>query len=312
MGTQGKTPQRFSSSYLGDKKFNISKTSAPGKRNSAGVGYLMLPADIDRELWIKTCYKKGQVSLLNENERIDNVLISKHIIKDLEFPLNYKKLGTKIVWVSTTKNVIAIAIINKASEVIEISNDQIFNVIKKGGKKSAIEISGNIEDEFLTINVDSKSGKSGKILLNITNINNKGELNILINGKTVLESNYLENNILENLTFNIQNPLEDSSTQTQIKYERTIGFTYSDEFGNKITINKDGTILGANSNQSMVLGDRLEQILVRILTELMNARVATMLGPQPLLNSVTFQQILNSLQDPRSTILSMKHKIEDI
>ena len=136
MGTQGKTPQRFSSSYLGDKKFNISKTSAPGKRNSAGVGYLMLPADIDRELWIKTCYKKGQVSLLNENERIDNVLISKHIIKDLEFPLNYKKLGTKIVWVSTTKNVIAIAIINKASEVIEIS--KIYSVVSLLSEKKPL------------------------------------------------------------------------------------------------------------------------------------------------------------------------------
>lgn len=138
MGTKGRTAQRLYPSYLKQKKFEIKKSIPSGSRNSAGVGYLMIPIDIDRELWIKSCYRKGQVSLLNENERIDNVVIGKHIFQELEFPSTPQELGTKLVWVSTIKNVVAIAVINKNNEIIELVNDKTFSIIKKNIKFSII------------------------------------------------------------------------------------------------------------------------------------------------------------------------------
>lgn len=289
MGTIGKTPKRYTSSYLGDRKFNLGEQKLPGKRNSAGIGYLMIPLDISRELWIKNCYRRGQVSLINGNERIDNVLLSKHLIQDLEFPQNPKELGTKIVWVSTTKSVIAIAIINKNDEIISISDDQNFSVIKKIGLNSIIEISGNVEDENLIISINSKTNNSGKLLINVNNEEDKGELNILVNGTSILESNILDLNILEEFNLIIQNPQRNSTTSTKISYNRELGFNYKDEFGNEIIIDKDGKFSIKNNSYS------LTNLFNDIITQISAITVATAIGIQPILNKTQVEDLKNKV-----------------
>ena len=80
-----------------DNQFGIQEL--PGEKSFAGIAYLFIPQDVSREEYVNKCLRTNIVSLINENERLDNVIISQNIINDLEFPEKINEIGSGLAWI---------------------------------------------------------------------------------------------------------------------------------------------------------------------------------------------------------------------
>jgi len=269
----------------------VSRRGVPGIRASAGIGYIVVPTDAgsDPETYRKMCIQKQTVSLISEFERIDNVRIPKHILVDLVFPefdsnSKIQKVGSAIVWVNIPKwnQPVAVGVLTKDSELTSILPDSFS--IKKETKNSNIEISGNANEGLLVLTVDAKSSLKNKLLINVLNSEEQGELDVNVNGNILTEAIRTQIKSLDELNIIIKNDVEDSESETLINYSRGIGFSYSDEFGNVITIDKDGKFDIRNKDYS------LKGLFNDIITEVSNITTQTSIGVQPALNKT---QIIN-------------------
>jgi hypothetical protein len=102
-------------------------TRVVGYRNSAGIGYVVIPPDIDRTKYIDESLKSGKLSLLLEDGGVvENCIVSKNILNDIEFPKDYNNLGSMVAWVNKPKQntPIIVSVLQKANEVNDLSENQ--------------------------------------------------------------------------------------------------------------------------------------------------------------------------------------------
>lgn len=237
-----------------------------GERAFAGIAYIYIPQDISREEYINKCLRTNLISLINENERLDNVIISQNIVKDLVFPKNKNELGSGLSWIkiSPTNQILAISIVNKKDEIILDKENQIN--ISKEDKDIKIGLIGDISNRFLNVEIENKGNTKselnlrllGKNLTSIFNIFSSGILNFFAKNEINIESNNRIKIII----------LDEESGQqkTSFLYIKNLGFFYEDEFDNKfeftkvgflkkigetkIEVNKEGSILIENQNKA--------------------------------------------------------------
>jgi hypothetical protein len=262
------------------------KIGIPGKRASAGIGYLVVPDDISVVNYVANCFRTGTVVLMSESERIDNVRISKHLLNDLEFPEEYGKIGSGIVWVNLPKQnmPVAVGVIVKNNETMILDNHQFST--KKQYKSNTLEISGDAKEALLNIIANSSEGS--KIFIKT---DNKGSINTQTK-EINCEATDINVKSVNSINITIADELL-QKTLTVIKYEITKGFSYVDEFQNEFLINSEGKFSFKNKNYD------LKTCLDDIITEISNITTTTAIGVQPVLNKVQ----LIALKDKVSQIL---------
>ena len=265
---------------------SIGPQPLPSAKLSAGNGYIVIPADTDRETYIQQCYRTGTVMLYTEDQEfVTDVKIDITDIQFIEFPETLEELGSAVAWILTPlhKQPTIIAILAKNDEYINVTEHQF--KFRKSKDGSYVEISGRGDKGDLYMTVDSESTEGGNVNLLVKNRNNTGTLNVLVKGKSTFETTD-STTIKVGTSFDLQvaNPLEDDDTAS-VSYIKGQGFDLVDEFGNEVKTSSDGILSKSNKivqndggNQA-VLGNELESYEREKLADFDTHIHPTALGP---------------------------------
>lgn len=279
-----------------------------GNKASAGIAYVYIPPDQDRDKFVRDAYRTGSLTIINDfSERMDNVRVSKHVMNDIEFPSDSEKLGSMVLWVNVPKNnqPVIVAVVPKGNEIYEFLEHQ-FSIRKTFGD-STIDISGDAESGSLIINVFSKA-KSPRIDMNVMTPNKDAQLNLKVAGslKAIVE-NKAELEAAKEILMRVVDREEDDEKLTELKYVLGEGFKYVDEFGNEILATEDSvnvkaakSVMLGEGKEPVVLGDTLASLLSDMLSAISSITTATSIGAQPIINKATFEQLKERVDEIKS------------
>jgi len=265
----------------------ISQRGVPGIRSSAGVGYVAIAKDVDRDVFVENCFRTGTIAVqTNFGEFLNKVKISKSALKYVEFPADYKGLGSEVVWVNIPKhNVpIVVGVLLKDDEFLNVSENQFLLHKEKDG--SVVEISGDARFGVICVNIKAEGDEGGSLDINVKNQASDARINVEVDGEMNLKAGDNINVVAgEGFNLSVKNLL-DEQKETVIKYQRKDGFLYLDEFDNEITV-KDGQLTVKTPKTNLGDGDySVKDLLEDIIDEISNSTVQTGMGTQPLLNKV--------------------------
>lgn len=285
-----------------------------GERYSSGVGYLILPNDLDRDTYIRYCFNTNTISIALENGGVlNNVQCTKSVMQQLEFPLNTKEVGSQVVWTDQEGlgYPVVVGVLLRSDQVTDLLENQTSQRRVTNNGSSEILVDG--KNPFIIINSDSLKDTGGDIYIVSKNTGLTSKININSSGEINLSSQNIQASISNELNIIIRDSLQDDKITT-INYTKGKGFNYEDEFDNQIEV-KDGKINivsdninlgGDNATEPILLGDTTVSMIDKILEILGRTTTTTLIGPQPLLTAPEFIALRAQLE----TLKSSKHKIE--
>ena len=140
-----------------------------------GFGYIAIPEDVDRDIFIDTCFRKKKVTIITTSGGVvDDCYITSSTLQNIQFPIKSGGKGSCVVFVSNrfnTKPIIVGVISGDISS--DFLREHLYQLRKTVGNVD-IEILADPTQKNLTINLSSKDG-------GIININSKGSDNSVIN-----------------------------------------------------------------------------------------------------------------------------------
>lgn len=276
-----------------------------GIRTSHSIWNVTLPLDEDRDLYIANCYRTSTVSLINTNGEIRNkVPIGKLAIQLIDFPLTDDRLGSPVICGNIVGHdqIFVLDVFNQEDEFTNIRENEIEIAKSNGDSYANVTLLGG--KGHVILNADSDQEEGGRIYLNVSNNLGSGRLNVVVNGDIVVSNN--------NSTFwRVGNEFNleifdgnEEDSKTNIRYTNGEGFSYSDQFGNNISIvegvvnvvpgGQNPVFNIGNGNEPVVLGNTLVDILTRLIQEISISQTTS----GPLLNAANiaaFVQELNSV-----------------
>lgn len=224
-------------------------TRSISKRNSAGVGYIVLPVDIDRNRYIASCYRKGTLSIvLEDGGHIDDVLLLKESFDKIVFPESSNELGSLVFWVNIPKKnqPVIIGTISKSNEFVSLNENEFS--LKRESKFGFVEISGNGKNTDINVIVNSNQGR-GKINIIASNTSATAELNVKVKGDVnVYSSNDINLSVERAININVGNSL--------LKIKKGQSLTYIDQFGNEIGLKEGEIIIKSTSGKIITIDDK--------------------------------------------------------
>jgi hypothetical protein len=248
----------------------LAQQSFPKSRRNSGIGYIMLPTDLDRDEYIKTCYRTGTVSIIGEEgfDVAHRVRIGKIAIQLIEFPNSSNELGSGVFWVKLANQeepIITEVLFNQAEG---LDNEEGDFTVSKGDIDSNSSFLLTKDGKYL---ISVSSNKEGVAVVDIKAVseNETGLINIFSNGILNISSTK-ETNVKSNGTVRVQGTNEDETELSEIVVEN-----------GKVTVLSE-EIIHNEGNEPMVLGDTLAEKIDKILDILLNAKTATSIGLQPL------------------------------
>jgi hypothetical protein len=293
-----------------------------GHRYGVGTGYIIIPNDVDRDLYVTKSLRTCKVGILTENnEVVWGVRISKRHLQEIEFPEKSTEIGSAVLFVTLHKKnkpVIVCPLLKEDESYMIEENEFLIEKIVEDG---LIQISGNALTGQLVLSASHKTLAS----LNLFAKGEDAEINLNTNGNITFTS---EGEVIvktrDSISITVTDPNTPNSTST-ITYTRGTGFSYSDEFGNTIDIGPTGAVIDAiktnlgdsTGTESMVKGLTFLPEIVKnqvFLTTLKTAIQAAPVTPQD--GGATFKAALvasiSALQiGDFSNILSTKHFIDE-
>lgn len=241
------------------KRANKVSTKATDKGARVGIGYIMLPPEVNRNAYVATCYKSSTVSIaLEDGGFYADVPISTSCLNLLDFPQTQSNLGSQVIWarLDTKGFPVILGIINKANEIITFSEHE-FELKKE--LDSLVSVKGNAAKGTLSILVDGGSTILGRLDIKVRNSKQKGKINIDVDDQlSVKAGNKLS--LKTNKAFSLE--IIDKSVQqesTKIDYELGRGLLLEDEWGNKIELTEDFL---QSKVKEFIVGDGSEPVLL--------------------------------------------------
>lgn len=259
----------------------------------AGLAYIVIPVDIEREKYISECYKTGTVSIFSEYNGYSNrVPIDIQALNFIEFPQEQGKYGSAVSFnVDPVKAVpIITGIYLKADQIGDLTEHQF--KLKRELNGNLVEISGSPDGKYLSLGI--KADKAGAIKLNVASDNNDGKIELSVNGNVELTSNDTEINQTGKLSLKTFNATDenDYSVIEQTKDENN--------FKSK-EHNIDTGVLRINDGEEpFILGNTFKKLFDDFIDEVSKTTVSTAIGQMPILNA---QQVAD-FKEKTKTILS--------
>lgn len=252
---------------------------------SSGIGYIALPADIDRDRYILDCYQNMRVSLHTAHDGFQNrVIISEDDLNWIEFPTDYRSFGTVVYYItnpiSGEKYIVKLY---SNSRKLGGGRENNFS-IGRAFKDSLVQIDGN--PEAGNINIIVSNNDKSQLNINVLNKDDRGELNVNVKGNSnVVATGDVNFSANGNYYVKVSDP-ETKGVETE--FIQTI---------NSLRINSPSFLIN-NGKENFVLGQKLVSFLEDLLKEVSSSTVATALGTMPLNNATqisAFKEKLNSL-----------------
>lgn len=278
------------------------------KKLSANIGYVYIPSNLDRDSFVKNCFKKQTISIISKSSKglSNDIQVPRNILSELDFPEISGEYGSRVLWLkSTSGSSIVIAKLTEEGDLYSLSENS-FSLYKKY-QNNLIEISGDAKAGEIYIDINNKNEDSeGSLIINIKSKNEKGgNAKIVLDGSFFIESekdlNLLTGNSI-NLT--IGDISKKDEKITEIKYIKGTGFSYKDEFGNELSIIKDKINIG-KGNEPAVLGNSLTALLSDIITQISAITVTTVAGPAPILNKAAVEALKKDVDKIKSKLINL-------
>lgn len=258
--------------------------------NPVIMGNIVLPTEVNREDYIKTCQRTGRVSVYvgSNGAVIHNCLVVDQIFQDLEFPQTTEELGSLVLIVTESYSGWPI-IINTLPYGNQTKGYQEhvhrYNYVGDGGV-----ITYEINEKQGTFTLDLGGTGLSRVIINAKNSENTAEINLNSNGNI----NIVANKDLNLTTFShINKQVIDVEEESQVSEidtptEKTISVGTEDEKTTHTTNSTDYTIetetvnikAGTEINlgdgtQPIPLGDNLKSILQTIISNINTLKTAT-------------------------------------
>lgn len=260
----------------------IGKIGMTDNRSDISEWMVVIPIDVDREVYINNCYLTNTISVANENgEYQHNVRIGKLALQLIDFPDDINAFGSDVVLVKApySSRLYVMDVFNTAKQY-QFQNEDQYRFIKKNGMGTAgIIIDGKGK---IILSVDGNSD-SGEIEINATNKERNGKLKININGNIEI--------------VNDGETIIKTSTSFMVEYRKDSNSELS-----AIQIDDNGVLINSNkvqlnqSEEPMLRGNKTVNLLESILDNLGHDSA----GPYPLINSSNYLQLKENLQDLKS------------
>lgn len=233
-------------------------TPTGGFKYNAGIAYIAIPSDLDRQSYINDCYKNFHVSIRTEDGGfINRVPITPDALNFIDFPSTPNELGTCVLYVTDEQNQI-IFITDRFANRNDIGDgrENSFKFRRKY-KDRFVEISGSSDEG--SINIIANGGEvKGRVNIIITDASKEALLNVDVAGDVQVTSttkSLLQTEKLVVATDDGDNAATYEQTPTQHKF-----------YGKEIRVN-DG-------EAPMVLGDALNTFLRNFIDEVAKITVA--------------------------------------
>ncbi len=180
----------------------LSNKGINSNRKNSGVGYVILPRDLDRESYIKTCYRTGTVTLFIEDgfDITNRVRIGKIAIQLIEFPNKVGELGSPVVWVNYPgqEEPIITEVLFNQQEGLDIQEGSFLLKKEKSGSDSQVFMS---RDGKMMISVRSDYDETfidirslGKDNTGAVNISSNGTVNVISDNEVNVVSKLIKHN----------------------------------------------------------------------------------------------------------------------
>ena len=147
-------------------------------------GHIFVPPDVDRDKYVKTCYKRERVSVILEDGQgiLFNCYIDKQTLKDIRFPQTSKNLGSLVSVIKQYGKIgIILGAISYEDESSLMKEDDIFiERYDVDGNYSGLR--GNAKEGNLSLKCENNEN-SAILDITVSGKNNTGKINIRVNNE---------------------------------------------------------------------------------------------------------------------------------
>lgn len=155
-------------------------------RHSISEWRVFVPADVDRETYIRTCFLTGTVSLGNfHGEIVHRVSIGQLAIQTIKFPSNSKSFGSRVICLTSPRSgkLYVADVFLSSSEFNDQDEDQ-YRLFKTSTGYAEVRIDGKGK---ISLVVDGEED-GGEVCINVTNKNKQGKLKLNVNGDILINN----------------------------------------------------------------------------------------------------------------------------
>lgn len=280
---------------------------------SAGVGFVVVPSEVDRVQYINDCYRTNTLTINGGKGYgyFSGVHADINVMQNIKFPTDEENRGTPVVWVkdAVSQLPVIVAVLRKQGEYYSLNENQFR--LKRGTETRNVEIfiDGSTSALDITIlgdkeepaNIDVKlSSENADSILTVScdneiNIIGEKAVNVTTNKKATLKVT------------------EKGEDKMSLSYELGVGLKYKDEFENEVTA-KEGQVdviskkINHNSGKEpMVLGNTLADLLNEFLAAVQKITVISPVGVTSVpVNIKDFASIQAKLDTIKSQISNLE------
>lgn len=251
---------------------------------SAGVGFVVVPSEVDRVQYINDCYRTNTLTINGGKGYgyFSGVHADINVMQNIHFPTDEENRGTPVVWVkdAISQLPVIVGVLRKQNEYYSLNENQWR--LKRGTETRNVEIFVDGTTAGLDITVLGDKDEPANIDIKLTSENKDSVLNVVSDNEINITGEKAVN-----VTSNQKATLkvtEKGEDKMLLSYELGIGLKYKDEFENEITA-KDGQVdiiskkINHNSGKEpMVLGNTLAELLDEFLAAVQKITVISTVG----------------------------------
>lgn len=241
----------------------INRIQPAGKRQMVGLGFIIANTTQSLAEYKRYCFDTSTVTIVTtENEIINQCLIGKNAISQIEFPNTTKQKGSLVAWICPKANntPVIIDVINGTTDKNNQQSDETV-YFKKGGKYDInsilFEALGN--KGVFNIIANGYGENNGEIITKVIHSKLQGLYDLYVQGNIKIDS---EDSIIikakQNFEILIEDDIDDGTgikktKKANLSYKTGRGLQYLDENDNFIQTTKDGIDLRVNKDKVIKL-----------------------------------------------------------
>lgn len=149
-----------------------------------GLGYIIVPPDVDKDKFIANCYSQEEVSIYPDTGGIsyNKVKITPDALQNIEFPEEEGSFGSMVLYFlhPVLRYPIVFGVLDKANECKFLKWKQF--KFSKTYKNSEVTIVGDAAKSSLQFKIKGGNGQNGLFTIIVQDPENKGKLNLRVQG----------------------------------------------------------------------------------------------------------------------------------
>lgn len=292
----------------------------------SGIGFVIVPIEVDRDEYIKNCYSTSRVTIAGGHFYgvLPDVLVDKRVLQEIRFPTNVDDdlFGSPVFWVMNdySQCPIITSIFNEDGEFFELKEAQA-RVYKEYRDKS-VNVVYDAKNAMYSVILAGDSDTPANYNIKVISKNKGSKINIYTDNEVNIEA---EKSLTAITGDEVRVTIyKDDETSAELGYKINDGLTYKDEFSNEIQANNDGVRIKSDKDikldadgkvihnagtTPMVLGNELKQLLNNLINAVSAITVTcpTSGGTSSIpINAPSIQAIAAQLDN----VLSQKSKLE--